>query len=115
MFAAVSSTSRHLRGIAQTVILPALVLTYAVNTFVRSARWSALGQQHVVAPEKSYFSRQFARRTGESANLPAFTPAKRTGSTPFPKTDIRSGCWSWIVPPGAPARAPAIPRRDRPA
>src|SRR5260370_14872133 len=41
IFAAVSSTSRHLRGIAQRVILPALVLTYAVNTSVCSARWGA--------------------------------------------------------------------------
>jgi hypothetical protein len=48
-------------------------------------------------------------------NLPVFTPAKRIGSRPFPKTDIRSGCWSEKRLQGGPARARAIPLLDRPA
>src|SRR5260370_24967939 len=77
-----------------------------------------LNQKNIQSPtseKRSAERRNHFKHRLHPANLPAFTRAKRIGSRPFPKTDIRSGCWSEKVSPRAPARAPAILRSDRPA
>src|SRR5260370_8683243 len=101
MFAAVSSTSRHLRGIAQRVILPALVLTYAVNTFFAPQWGTHAGQQRAVAPEEAA---SHVRSPGPRAHGQQVSAEKISQRSRRPEPTVRP------APSPRPSRPPSADR-----